>query len=273
MEDLSNVEIDKIETDIMSVLYANMDITFTQFTLFNKLIYDKYNLQFNNRIHPNFKYKYLLILRNLMSKYDDIKITKEKDIYSIICLSNSTKIIEINKNIYSDENFNLLEKEDVSQLYNYIYDNNLTEYINWTDPFDGNSIYHDLVITKNTIQIRKLIDSNNFKFLIKNKHDQTPIQLSNSKEITDILIVGLTNQLELLQNTYTSYEILHNKMLDSIETKLKYYESEEYKKKIINDTSILKYSYVKIYKFIDKFKIYILSALVLYIAIEIFIKI
>ena len=36
MSDLNDISIDKIETDVMSVLYANMDMIFTQYTLFNR---------------------------------------------------------------------------------------------------------------------------------------------------------------------------------------------------------------------------------------------
>ena len=35
----------------------------------------------NNYIHPNFKLKYELVLRNLKSKYDDIVITDDNKIF------------------------------------------------------------------------------------------------------------------------------------------------------------------------------------------------
>ena len=58
MSNLSNISYDKIENDIMIVLYSNIDTIFTQYSLFNKLISDKYDLKNSVSIHPNFKSKF-----------------------------------------------------------------------------------------------------------------------------------------------------------------------------------------------------------------------
>ena len=56
---------------------------------------DKYEGQYTNSIHPNFKSKFLLIIRTLMSKYDDIVVEKKNSMYYIVCLSSKEDMEEI----------------------------------------------------------------------------------------------------------------------------------------------------------------------------------
>ena len=58
--------------------------------------------------------------------------------------------------------------KEIHRLSNYIIDNNLSDDINYVDPFDGNTIFHDLVITSNIQKITKLISDGKFDFLVKN---------------------------------------------------------------------------------------------------------
>ncbi len=88
MEQLdSTYSVEQIETKVMSVLYANIDKRFSQFSLFNKLIRDKYTELENKLIHPTIKARFLLILRNLPSRYDDILVTKIDNVFYIVCIS------------------------------------------------------------------------------------------------------------------------------------------------------------------------------------------
>ena len=56
-----DIPIDKVETDIMSVLYANQDTKFSQYALFDKVLEDKYEGYYPTQIHPNFKSRFFLI--------------------------------------------------------------------------------------------------------------------------------------------------------------------------------------------------------------------
>lgn len=242
---LEDITFDKLETDIMSVLYTNMDIEFSQYNLFTKLLNDKYDGQYSY-IHPSFKSKFLLILRNLMSKYDDIQVTKEaNDTYFVVCTSESNAHITIIKNSYTDD---LLKKSDWSETYDYIYDNNMEEYINFVDPFEANTIYHNLVLCQNIKQIQRLIDTDSFNYFIKNKNGKTPIELSESQQITSILSIGLINKYLIVTERLN---LQHNSNIEKIakyDVKVSYLESKEYRKSIIEDTNILNILFVKLYK-------------------------
>ena len=157
MTDLVEITIDNIEINIMAILLCNMDIKFSHFSLYNKLLNDKYDSCYTNFIHPNFKAKYLLILRNLMSKYDDVLITKEKKNYYIIYISDKYKK-------YEDYNNNHIKDIDVD-LSKYIIDNDIKKEFKYIDPYDGNTIYHDLVMSNNFDIIKKMIESHKFDYL------------------------------------------------------------------------------------------------------------
>jgi hypothetical protein len=183
---LQDVQIDKIETDIMSVLYANMDIKFSQYALFNKVLEDKYDSQYYGQIHSNFKSRFLLVIRNLMSSYSDIKVSKDNGVYYIVCLSESEKPIEFIKWDEPIKHPVSLDNTDYAQMYNYIYDTNQKDFINWSDPWDGNTIFHELVLSQNKNLIEKLLLQDEFNFNVKNTHGKTPIEMPSTQEIINI---------------------------------------------------------------------------------------
>lgn len=235
MTHINDIPIDKIENDIMSILYANIDNTYTQYSLFNKLMSDKYDFSNTNIIDPNFKSKFLLILRNLISKYDDIKITKNDKIYNIVCLSsqdaNPLKFTN-NEQVISELNDN-----DVSTMYDYIYENNMNEYIDWKDPFDGNTIYHELVLNNKIKQIERLINLNVFDYTIMNIHEQTPIDLIKTPQLAKIIIMKLIQEKK---NTNTK--------VDNLKSKIDFIESDKYKNQIIKETSLINILKIKTYE-------------------------
>ena len=273
MSNLDDISIDKIETDVMLVLYANMDTVFTQYTLFNKLVEDKYNFKNTNLIHPNFKSKFLLIIRNLISKYPDVKITRNNMVYNIVCLSNSDiKLDEITKKQNLNEitsRYIKLEENDISEMYDYIYDNNLDEYINLSDPFDGNSIFHELVLSNNIKQIDRMIKENIFDFNILNSNNQTPCNLIKSPEVARIMTMGLFKNLNLIKEKLNLEKENVNMLVNNFNDKINYYESEEYKNKIINNTKLIDIIYIKTKKYHYPIIIYLFSFILLYTATKI----
>lgn len=268
MFNLNEISIDKIETDIMSVLYANMDTKFSQYTLFNKLLEDKYEGQYTNSIHPNFKSKFLLIFRTLMSKYDDIVVEKKDGMYYIVCLSSKEDIEE--KPLYMEQIIKpiQLEMSDISGMYDYIYDNDLNEYKNWSDPFDGNSIFHELVLNNNIKQTLRLIEENKFNFEIKNNQNKTPIDLINSQEMGNLIITEFVKKITLLTDKYNKEKDNVESLVNDFNKKIDYYESEEYKNKIILNTQLYDFMMEKTRKYHFTVKMYLFSFIICYIAIR-----
>lgn len=276
---LSEISIDKIETDIMSVLYANLDTKFTQYSLFDKLIKDKYDYKLTDSIHPNFKSKFLLVLRNLMSKYDDIKITKERTIYNVICFSDpNPETIGLIKSYDNPDNLKIeqinkspLKKADLSNMFDYIYDNNLTEHINWSEPFDGNSIYHELVLNNCVRQITKLIENNTFDFTVLNNQNQVPTDLIDNDNIglfkimSNGLIKNIININEKLNTEKNNVKLL----LDNYTDKIIFYESEQYKNMVINNTYFTDVIWTKTKKYYFGAKLYLFSFIICYLAMRI----
>lgn len=253
MSELADITCEKLENDIMSILYANLDTTYNQFELFNKILEEKYDNKYNLTINQNLKGKFLLVLRSLMSKYDDIKILKQNNIYYLICSFNSNKNIIINN---KEKDYNENHDNDILlSLTNYIIDKNLPDF-NYIDSFDGNTIYHDLVLSGNIKKIRKLIDSNDFDFYVKNNNNKTPIELLQDNIICKILDKKLDNKILdnnilsnlLINGMVNKYTNINNKHKDEIENfmtqitnlknNLQYYESNDYKKLIISNISI-----------------------------------
>lgn len=277
MANLSDISIDKIETDVMSVLYANMDTKFNQYELFNKLITSKYDYKITNGeyIHPNFKSKFLLVLRNLMSKYDDIKITKENSNYNIVCYSeydpNIPSLIKTCEN-NDAENINLISQKDYTNMFDYIYENDLKEFINWSDPFDGNSIFHELVLCGNIVWITKLIDEGKFNYDILNNHKQTPIDLINDVKVSKVLTLGLVKNLNEIKQKYKQEAETVNLLLNKLHKNNNYLESDELKNKIILNTSFANFLYIKTEKYHLNLKLYLISFIICYIAVKMVFK-
>jgi hypothetical protein len=276
MTTIDSFSVENIETKLMSVLYTNIDTCFNQFTLFDKLIKEKFPENYNTIINPAIKAKFLLVLRNLTSRFDDIKVEKKDNIYSITCFSDKNNLSNIknyvpeikteyksdsnsdsNSNSNSDSNSIPIPNlnPEYSDLINYIIENNLSEDMNYVDPFDGNTIFHDLVATNNIDKIKTLIESNKFDYFVKNKHNFTPIELTKDPNTIMCLSVGLANK----------YVKDITKMSD-LEKKVKIYESHNFTDELIIKTSIYYIIGIKIYNTYVKNKFLILSSLVVYLA-------
>lgn len=287
MIDLSEISIDKIETDIMSVLYANINRKFTQYELFNKLLVDKYDVEQDQIIytHPNFKSKFLLVIRTLMSKYDDVKLTKKDSVYTIMLNvvddENNNNVdddkdmefidkLNLEKQLYVDHKNGVsplpLSKLDYSNMYDYIYDNGLDDYINWKDPVDSNTIFHELVLFNNVKQTQKLINENEFDFEIKNSLNQTPVDLINSSEMSNVIINGLIAKTHMLKAKYEQERSNVKKMYNIYRDKVAYYNSDEHVDKIISNTSFCELVEKKTEKY--HLGMYLISFLILYFAIK-----
>lgn len=276
MTEVDNYSIDNIETKIMSILYSNIDQKFSQFALFDKLIKDKYSELYNTTINPAIKAKFLLVIRNLVSRFDDILVTKENNIYSVVCLSNKDKIDSV-KNYIQEQtgtqtvNPNTTQTSstiplDYMDLLDYIVDNDLKEDIDYVDPFDGNTIYHDLIITSNINKIKKLIEVNKFNFFVKNKHNQTPIELTKDQTVSNLLVFGMmkkySDDIQILNEKIINYQ----NTIQTLETKVTKYESKEYINDLIIKTNIFEIIWIKLLQIFKNNKSIFISLIIVVLA-------
>lgn len=271
MFNLSEISIDEIETGVMSILYANIDKKFTQYTLFNKLLEDKYDGQYTNVVHSNFKSKFLLVMRTIGSKYDDIIVEKKDGICYIVCQSSKKDMKE--NHLYMEYIAKPVEfeKSDIANMFDYIYDNNMIEHMNWTelDLIDGNSIYHELVLNNNDRLVKKLLDENKFNFEIKNNKNQTPMDLINSQSMSKLIIDEFAKKIIVLREKYNIEKYNVEQLVVNYHNKICQYETEEYKNKIISETSLYDIIEKKTNKYYYVIKAYLFSIIVCYLAMRI----
>lgn len=284
MSNLDSVDINKIETDIMSVLYSNMNFEFTQSELYTKLLKEKYDLINKcTSIHPSFKSKFLLIIRNLMFKYNDIKITRKNNTYNILCLSSpdvKPHGMSVNNTVNTVNAVNAvngmldmspvfeINNNDISLMYDYMYDNGLVDCINWIDPHDGNSIFHELVLNNNDKIINRLIKDGTFEFNITNNRNQTPIDLINSISTAKIITNGLINKLISNKVEFEQKQEKQLELFKKNNDKVDYYMSDEYKNKIINDANFLNIILTKTQKYHFDIKMYMSTLLFCYLTFK-----
>ena len=238
MADLSNISLNEIENTIMLVLVGNDSTVFTQYQLFDKVI-DKLEIK-TNSIHNSFKSKFLIVLRNLMSSYDDVKIYRENNIYKAVYATDNITI----KNYSSSAGDRFTpDPFTINDLNSYIIDNDMFEEFTYIDQGSGNTIYHDIVSNNNYLQIKKLIDTNKFDYTIKNLNDKTPIDYINDQRVTNLMIKTLFNKIDVLE-----------KELDALKKK----DISLY----INELTLLQLAKIKLTKFYDRFKIQIFVAII-----------
>jgi hypothetical protein len=159
MSDLQNITCDEISTKLLIILHINKNKTFDQYTLFNEVVNKFRTTQSTNYISPEFKSKFLLVLRSLMSRNDDITITKKNNVYYAGYEMINTNI-EYNIN-YSDH---WLEKDTFN---NYIIENNLEDELDYVDPENGNTIFHDILSSNNYTFIEKVVKTFHIDYNLK----------------------------------------------------------------------------------------------------------
>ena len=268
---LIDVPINIIEENIMSVLYANINTIFSQDTLFNKVLEDKYDGQDSSQIHLDFKSKFLFVLIMLIPKKyeDDIKISKENGIYWVQCVSVSES--------EEPSKFSICDKSiiqpiiDYAHMYNYIYNINQNDFINWLDPCDGNTIFHELVLYQNKFLIEKLLLQDKFNFNAKNRHGKTPLEMQTSQEILNILNKYLLEKVIFMNEKLKLLEEQNNKEKINYASELTYFKSSVYKNKVISDANIKDIIITKSSNFYQNYRIYIFSSLICLMVIKYFI--
>ena len=213
-----DITFDEITTKIMIILNANEGKILNQYKLY-ELVIDKFNQNIMS-IPNEFKYKFMLVLRQLMSKFDDVEVRKESEVYYV------------SYNKLKDSNYleSLVQKNTMwlnkYELYDYIIKNDLDDEIDYADPESGNTIIHDVLGSDDVSLAKKLIDNYYVDFDVKNINNETPIDFIKNIKISNMVVKDLNVRLSLLEQRleklenkksiedFTLYEILKYKFFN-----------------------------------------------------------
>lgn len=223
MTTLDNVTFDDIYNKIMLVLVANEGISYDQYNLYSAVL-DKFTRNESGFVPPEFKYKFFITIRQLMSKDDNIRVMKENNVYQVVYNAPKDAKFKTDFIKYSPEWI------DGSQLNNFIINNKLD--LNYQDPESGNTIYHDVLSENNYENVKKLLETNNINYNIKNNYNKTPIECIKDVQIATIIINDLNKKLNQFEEKLTKTE----ERLSKIENKNE-----------IADCSIINFLRVKTY--------------------------
>ncbi len=187
---LENISFEDIENKLMLTLLRYPDKTFTKTELYNLLL-ENFDIS-NKFIHPDFKFKYMIVLNQLPSKYD----VKMKD--SLITCSS-----EINPMV-SELKVPHIQLPTMENVSEFIVENKLLKLI------DLNNIPFDLVNGNKVLSVEKLFDEEPFLyFKKKNTENKTALRYINSQEMTNLFLEKL--YLKMLNQEKENLE-LHDKI-------------------------------------------------------------
>jgi hypothetical protein len=208
---------DEIYKKLMIILVANESIIYSQYKLYDLVLNKFFDFEKIKTVPQEFKYKFMIVLRSLMSKSKDVEVYKENNVYYVSYnKSKDTNFSDFtvnNESTWIDENgINkfLLDSNNETQL----------SYIDYVDPENGNTIYHDILKSNDIQYAEKLIDNYYIDYDLKNKFNKTPIDLVTDIRISNLIIKDLNNKLntiiervDKLENKkniedYTLYEII-----------------------------------------------------------------
>lgn len=229
--------LESIETKIVSVLYAHINTQFTHNTLFDKLTRDKY---YDPTISTNtcFKANYLMVLISLDKKFDDIytKIEYVNDdelnktfcyLITIVCTDDKPNTqLFIAQNNVSQYTFT---HSDFEQFFKLIVETNPTVKFP-----NGNTVFHELVITKQFELIKEFVSKNIFDMNCTNDNGLTPVQMDTDPIINLYFHDIMTeNKIRELNQTLDIFK-------DILELNRFYFkETKEHLKNLNKTTNIL----------------------------------
>jgi hypothetical protein len=199
MNEIENITHDEIFNKIMLILCSNNDIVFSQYKLY-ELVIDKILLTSTSTFIPyNFKYKFIVVLRQLMSNIDNVKVTCVYDVYYAIYKSEPVIDIEIISELNLETDIYIDTWLDKIKFSNYILDNKLNTEIEYKNPESGNTIYHDILGSNDHNAVRKIIDNNDIDYRVKNNNDETPIDCIKSIKVSNLVISNLSLKIDSLE--------------------------------------------------------------------------
>jgi hypothetical protein len=195
MTDFNNITHDEINTKIMIILCANEGVVFDQYKLYSNVL-DKISTA--NFVPTTFKYKFMLVLRNLMTINNNVKLIKENDVYNVVY--NSDVVIPINTNYDSSW-------VNINEFNTYIVDSNLDSEFNHKDIESGNTLYHEVFSSNSYDTIKKVIRTHYVDYNVKNNFDKTPIECINDIKVASLVISDLNSRINLLETRLEKLEL------------------------------------------------------------------
>ena len=236
----------KIETEIMKTLSRNPGNFVNQYILYNELIE---NFEIKDPLEKdNFKMKFLIVLRQLSSIFNNVTIKNDGGIFSAglfmkdeinINIHDSEKVDEQNnaENTAFDDAFNdtfddtfddlLLIKKKSNDLnkhsptvpsdiavINFIVDESIAYCFNRKD-YLGNSILHNLIMANDYERVKKIYLRDDVSFSEENNDGLTPVSYINDIRISTLVINILVRDLNKME-----YKIKMN------ELKFKFFEEK-----------------------------------------------
>ena len=184
----------------MLVWAANEGKLFDQSTLYNKVI-DKFDTSVI-MIDPHFKYKFFIVIRDLMSQSDDVKVIKENGVYYTIF--NPPSNITIVDPVGYDSSW--LNEDDFTK---YIIKNDVTN-INFQDPENGNTVFHDVLSGNDYLLAKELLTKYRNDYLLENSKGNTPIDCIKDIKIATIVITDLQRQVSYIESKLAYLEQKNN---------------------------------------------------------------
>jgi len=173
LQRLENISYDDIENKLMLILLANPDITYTKSELYNILLE---NLESTTQyVHPQFKFKYMVVLNQLPSNHD-VKVTDD--------LVTSGLDIDYSE-LKNKENVNV-DLPNMEELSEFIVENNLLKTTNF------NGVPFDLVRNNKLSLVEKMFEEEHMVYFRKtNTENKTPIRYINSQQMTNLFLEKL----------------------------------------------------------------------------------
>lgn len=224
----------KIETEIMKILSRNPGNFVNQYSLYQQLLVE-YELK-DPVEKEDFKMKFLIVLRQLSSVFNNISIKNENGIFSAglfikddvnITVQEEKETTEDTTNDKFDDTFDnlLLSRKNMNSskntlfdiaVINFIVDEDIYYYFNRKD-YQGNSILHNLVIANDYERTKKIYHRNDISFQDENNEGLTPLHY-----IQDVRIACLAIDKLMIEN----YD--HAMELHKIGVHIKYMEEKMY---------------------------------------------
>jgi hypothetical protein len=185
---LSMIQYDDIESKVMLILLASPNRIFTKSELYNEII-NKFDPS-SYYIDPNFKFRYMIVLDCLPSKYD-VKVTNN--------LITSSENECDDPEIIDNSTIELPSMEDVSE---FIVDNDLLEMSN-------HELAYNLIRGNKVAAVEKVLNNDESFFTISNVNNKTPLRFINTQQMTNLFLDKLFMKiLELeIQNGRLNLEI------------------------------------------------------------------
>jgi hypothetical protein len=184
MSNLADISYQKIEDSIMKVLISNEGSYFANNKLYSQVLNVlDLNTTFVDR---TFKFKFMLVLKSLESKYDDVTFDTKTGTIIYGKQTTNKPIVET-----SPVNYTLPTQLELAA---YIIDNNLLEYKQKT-------INHELVSGNYCTHVHKLIDNDEINYLLKDNEQQTVINRINSINMSNIFLEKLYKKIALLEES------------------------------------------------------------------------